>query len=594
MTQLLAALNVQELDAIVYRGSDDDRIGVGEIIKGRNSADIRQSDLVVALVSSSYCKSGYCRHEAMVAVQERDRRSLPILVAIWPTASANHSLWPAEIQELLIGSGNNEQMYLCVSKRVDEQEGDVKQLAEDICNALGVEYDDQPDPVGRMHLIKRTRRAVRIFPSADTSHVDGDLRLVLLSLRNIHLLIERGDIGHQGAFKTIAALLVNTREICERTLGPRTAGYLHLGEAVFLLQEARIAKDPSKYKDLCMQVQVAAEKALRVGDLFTQRDAYIVLGNLALENDKPEEALEWHLDASKVAQLIEGEDVSLAAACNEVRHRIAAISRADASAPMGVSAYVMFDNLMKCQVRLMHPPELRIIESRVREWRAGVAYSDPEHFSRYGSLLVFGFAFAGCVDEAIDLLTALEAANDGHAMVHMQTWRILLTLTFQGLCAKESGTHRNLWKPTEWLSSCSYDRRTQSPREVALINAQASHILRIVASVQHGLRPMGRAIGMFPNCIRLRVERALLLLSMGKSREANKDCMEAIGNSATILESVMPFHEAEDSSATLYAQGVAFWFLGRRQEAEDRFQLSQAPVDQHYDEQFKGAFGAAR
>lgn len=594
LTQLLAALNVQDLDAIVYRGTDDDRIDIGEMIKERNSTDIRRSDLVVVLVSLGYCKSEYCRYEAKIALLERSRRNLPILVAIWPTAPTNYSLWPAEVQELLVGSDSSGRMYLRLSERVDAQESAVKQLTEGVCNTLAVKYDNQPDPVGRMQLIKRTRGAVRTFPPTDTSRIDGDLRLIIFSLRNIHLLHEREDLSRQGTCETIAAMLDNVREICERTLGPRTAGFLYLGTAVFLLQEARISKDPSKYRDLCGRVRAFTEKALNVGDLYTQRDAYVVLGNLELENDRPEEALKCHLDASKVSLLIENSGASFTASYEEVRCQLASISWTDADSPKGISAYVMFDNLMKCHVRLMHLPKIDEIERRAKEWRTGVSYSEPEHFSRYGSLLIFGFAFASDSDRAADLLKALESADDGYATVHLQTWRILLALILQGLLTKVGAAYRNLREPTEWLSSCSYHRRTQSPREVALINAQAAHILRIIASAQHGLIPLGRAIEMFPHCIRLRVERAMLLVSMGKKREANTDCNKAIQDNATIHESVVPFDEAEGPNATLYAQGAAFWFLGRKDEANDRFELSQASFDQHYDTQFPSAFGAAR
>lgn len=594
LTQLLAALNVQDLDAIVYRGIDDDRIEAGEIIKERNSTDIKSSDLVIVLVSFGYCKSQYCCYEAKIAVTERRRRNIPILVASWPTAPQNLFLWPVEVRELLVESDGSERMYLRLGDQVDAQERAVKQLTEDVCNTLGVRYDSQPDPVGRMQLIKRTRGAVQTFPPTDTSRIDGDLRLIMLSLRNIHLLQEREDLSHQGACATIAAMLDNVREICEGTLGPRTAGFLYLGTAVFWLQEARISKDPSNYRNLCDRVRALVEKALKVGDLYTQRDAYVVLGNLELENDRPEEALKWHLDASRVSLLIESADASVTANYEEVRKQLASISWTDADSPKGISAYVMFDNLMKCHVRLMHAPKIDELERRTKEWRTGVSYSEPEHFSRYGSLLIFGFAFAGHSDRAAGLLKLLESADDGYTKVHLQTWRILIALVLQGLLTKVGAVYRNLREPTEWLSSCSYHRRVQSPREVALINAQAGQILRIVASAQHGLIPLGRAIEMFPFCIRLRVERAMLLLSMGKKREANADCNEAITYNATTHESVVPFDEAEGTNATLYAQGAAFWLLGQKNEAQDRFRLSQASFDQQYEVQLPSAFGAAR
>lgn len=594
MTQLLAALNVQNLDAVIYRGVDDDKIRIGEAIKERNSADIRRADLVIALVSDSYCMSKYCQNEASTAAEERAMRGLPILVALWPTAPKDISCWPVSIRALVEGPNESGRMYFPLSEGLGGQSENVNYLCQDVCKWLNIEFDDEPDPVGRMHFIKRTREGVRLFPPVNLSRIDGDLRRVLDRLRDIHESAEENSCSRPGANEGIALALGRVRRFCENRFGPRVASYIRLGEGVFLLLEARKVAESSVYQKLCERVRAAGEDALNSGDLYTQRDSSVLLGNLALETNMPDEALTWHLNASKIARLIEGSAVELGTGYQEVRALMVAIPNSIATFPCGVSAYVLFDNIIKCHLRLLRFPDTEEINVRAIEWmRGNIAYSDPAHFARYGSLLVFAYAIAGSLKAAEELLRVLEKTDCGYAEVHLETWRVLLTLVWRGLLTESGAAYRCLWEPTEWVARRADERRKLSAREVALIYHQASQIIFRVGSEHHGLTMLSRAVGIFPQSIRLRVERATMLLAIGKTRAANSDCNEAVGIEATRQEAVEPFGESEGHNDTLYAQGVAYWLLGRKEEAEDRFKLSQAPQDANYSQILPGGLGTA-
>jgi hypothetical protein len=118
--------------------------------------------------------------------------------------------------------------------------------------------------------------------------------------------------------------------------------------------------------------------------------------------------------------------------------------------------------------------------------------------------------------------------------------------------------------------------------------------LRRVATLRDGLWGLNRAIDQFPSSIRLRVERATLLIALNEKQKAHKDCEEAIKITPT-LEAAYPFEVSEDyKEALYYEQGAAFWLLGRRPESEDRFGMSELSPETHYSHVMPEYFGLAQ
>ncbi len=595
LTQLLAALNVQSIDAIVYRGIDDDRIRVGESIVARNIADIERADLVIAVMSAGYFGSPYCLNEATAAVREHRRRSLPLLAARWPSAVRDIESWPVAAQQFIRPTGATEtRMWLDLAAGPSDNDS-VRLLCRDACRALGIEYEDEPDPIGSMPLIKRTREAVSIFPVANRARVDGDLRRVVDRLA----FFQERSTAHRfsktpDAFNQMVGDLRSIREYGEQRLNGRAMSYLRLAEAVFTMCAARSSR-ADECSTLYEQARGTAEQVLQTGDLYTQRDAYVVLGNLALETNDPERALHYHLQASKAAHVMHENRLDAFADHPAVTAAMRTVSDEQALCPRGVSAYVMFDNLLKCRVRLLQRVDTREIDYRAAEWRDGITYNEPAHFGRYGSLMVFAYAYGGHLEPAEKLLSVLERSDDGCNGVHFETWRVLCSLVGDALAA-DGYDFDGCWvDAVNWLSKRADERQRENTHDIALLQVEGSRVLAALGHSEEGLRVLSRAVRLYPGSIRLRVERAAMAIRVGrKSGMAREDCLAATSLNPSAPESQMPFEESEGYREALYAQGLAFWYLGRETEARDRLTLSQADAESDYEVLVPGAFAAVR
>ena len=369
--------------------------------------------------------------------------------------------------------------------------------------------------------------------------------------------------------------------------------YLKLAEAVFTMCAARSSRE-NECVTLYERARATAEQVLQSGDLYTQRDAYVVLGNLALETNDPERALRSHLQASKAAHVMYENRLDASADHLAVIAAMRMVSDDMALCPRGVSAYVMFDNLLKCRVRLLQPVDAREIDYRAAEWRDGITYNEPAHFERYGSLMVFAYAYGGHLDTAEDLLSELERSDDGCNRLHFETWRVLCSLIGDAL-AVDGYDFNGCWVgAVNWLGTRADERQRENTHDVALLQVEGSRILAALGHSEEGLRGLSRAVRLYPGSIRLRVERATMAIRVGKSRIAKEDCLTAISLNPSTPEAHMPFEEAEGYREALYAQGLAFWFLGRGDEARDRLTLSQADAETAYGILVPDAFAAVR
>ena len=548
----------------------------------------------MAVFSAGYFSSAYCLNESAAAVREHRRRRLPLLAARWSSAAREMSRWPHEAQAFVgAGDGSGTRMFLDLASCPTADDA-VRLLCEDACRVVGVAYEGDPDPIGAMHLIKRTRQAISLFPVQDRSRIDGDVRRMTERLTFFH---ERS-AAHRAsrtpeAYKQMVGDLRSIRKYGEQRLNLRAMSYVRLAEAVFTMCSARSSR-ASAAPDLYGQARVAAERALATGDVYTQRDANVLLGNLALEANAPERALQCHLDASRVAHMLCEGGVEPSADHRAVISRATLIPDTVALCPRGVSAYVMFDNLLRCRLRLLQPIEPAELDYRAAEWRRGIAYSEPAHFARYGSLLIVAYAIAGRLGDAASLLKELERSDEGYNRVHFETWRVLCALLANGLVANGYAFDGAWVRALNWLSKSADERHPQNAHDIALMHVEGSRVLSLLGLPDDGLKALSRAVHLYPGSIRLRVERASMAIQAGRIGIAKEDCVAAIAFNATAAGSHAPFEESEGHHEAFYAQGLAFWFLGRKPEAQDRLHLSEAEEEADYSVVVPNGFAAAR
>lgn len=580
LSDLLAALNLQDLRAVIYRGREG-RIAAGRSIVETNLRDIERADVFVAVVSQSYFGAPYCLNEAGAALAQRSARGLPILVVRWHTADPDPSKWPEETVRAMVQDDRG-LFRIYADAGASPSAEMVALLCQDVCKAAGVDYDRRPDPVDRMPLIKRTRDAARHFRPASAQFWEGDLSEVLAGIRAHYRAAQLDRAKHR--YDAIPDNLRVVRELAEERLGVRAASYLRLGEAVLMMDASRRGRPAGQLDgvagpDPAAEVEATALQALH-GDVYTQRDACVLLGNHALELGSPSIALRHHLNASRIAQLIEDGCVAEDATYAVVHAAMMRIDEKAALQPRGISAYVMFDNLTKCRVRLLRPPGAAELEARLTEWRSRNVYSDPSHYARYGSLLIAGFALCGHEEVAGQLLNELESDPDEPGLVDLETWRVLTTLVLQGLQSGDE-PQQPLAIGAQWLAGRAYERKERNRRECALLMAGAANVLR---HSHHGdsLLLMSRALEMYPSSIRLRVERAVMSFASGAWRGVRLDCQAAAEANPNEVAAREPFDRTDRIEEMFYMQGIAFWMLGRIREAEDRFRISGYPPAEHY------------
>jgi len=569
LAQLIVSLTRQNLRPYIYR-SYHGRIAAGEDIKERNCKDVADCDVFVVIASPHYAASQACIWEAEMAAAEQVARRLPVVMAVWPGMPQQIKDWPAELRALLVlqnGCDAPRTMVFNLSPKPGLE--DAEELCRDVCKRLGVEFRNERDPSTDAHemaFIRRTRRLLRAFPLEKVDTLDGDLTDLLRDLVRHHGRAARKGRTNYGE---LLSDISEIRTCWENRFSPSVMSYLRLGEAVYGYLEAR-ALAADRAAERIRQARSSAKRALRDGDPFTQRDTCIFLGSLALYLGQGEKALLLYELGSRIAHLIENGRLDHDGRWTATKLQLFSLSRFDALCPVGPSAYVMFDNMMRARIQLLRFPEIYELRLRKEEWERGFAYSDLDHYERLAALLAFGFAIVGDVEEAEDILAR---SIEGKEALHLDTWHSLLQLLCNGLNRHDAWLSRDTVDGLEWMAF-TLERLDGDAGDIARCNFEMAFIGKRLGRHDLSVKALSRALASFPVSIRLLVERAESHILAGDNYMAYCDCIAAVNLVAGSEETFAPFGGGDQPFENYFAQGLAYWFLGRRDLAKYAYRQS--------------------
>ena len=569
LSELLVQLNLQQLTAIIYRGLSNP-IRIGENIYQRNSKDIELCDAFIPILSKSYLRSDFCKNETLTALHCKHKSNLLIIPVIWPDLQCSFSDIPAPFASL-INDDQNKEKYMCfVSSGMNNNfEGETRKVTKDVCSQLTIPFYEETDPPERIKLAKRIIKSSFLFREPSNDLFDGHLDHLIRDIAMYHRISANKVDGE--TLEHLNSFLEELHEQAQKKFSKKSLAFFYIAKAMNLLKMMQ-NQPKNKWSDLETKIADQINKAINHGDPETVRDAFILKGNVDFLVGEFPEAESSYLQAQCISSSLENNKISLNADLKELLINYSANDMHYQINKSGSSAIVFFDNLLKCQLAQGSLPKNDEIIEHYKKISNGLIYTHVGDFERYVGLTSIALLLTGNNQKGQELINNLNSQIDIKNSILLKTWivvvRILTRLNFD---KKSEKFNSSLF--AEKLFFWGKDIGITDKNNQAILFYEISYFLENHEIYSFALKICLDAVKLYPDCIPFSIDAARIAIQDDKIDTAYELCTSVTKKNLSVDLSYGPLKN-EGFEHLCYLQGLAFWLLGKKTEAKDRYKLS--------------------